>query len=82
MAEYVNPSCKYCGCRLPGFPRELEMCARCEAFVLDYAESHGGRVPSIHDLERYAVLLMSTVPLETCRAFGYSQRLSNGPFSD
>lgn len=82
MAEYVNPPCKYCGCRLPSFPRELEMCARCEAFVLDYAESHGGMVPSIHDLERYAVLLMSTVPLETCRAFDYSQRLSNGPFSD
>ena len=31
MAEYVNPPCKYCGCRLPSFPRELEMCARCEA---------------------------------------------------
>lgn len=78
----MNPPCKYCGCRLPSFPRELEMCARCEAFVLDYMDAHGGRVPSIHDLERYAVGLMGSVLPETCRAFDYSQRLSNGPFSD
>lgn len=78
----MNPPCKYCGCGLPSFPRGLEMRARCEAFVLDYTDTHSGMVPSIHDLERYASFLMSTVPPETYRAFAYSQRLSDGPFSD
>lgn len=78
----MNPPCKYCGKRIPPVCLKQGMCLVCEVFVRDYKDAHDGAVPSIHDLERFATGLMESVPPETYRAFSYSYRLSNGPFSD
>lgn len=74
----MNLPCKYCGCRIPVHRVKIETCARCEAFVRDYKDAHGGSTPTVHELERFATKLMEEVSPATYRAFSYSQRLSVG----
>lgn len=77
----MNPPCKYCGCRLPASRVKMETCARCEAFVQDYKDTHDDDVPTVHELERFASLLITEALPEVRRAFMYSHRLSVGAFN-
>lgn len=74
----MNLPCKYCERRVPATCLTQGVCIRCEAFVRDYKDAHGGSTPTVHELERFATKLMEEVSPATYRAFSYSQRLSVG----